>query len=336
VDVAKPGDVVIVHAGTYAGIHFQQSGASGSPIVVRSFPGERPVMQGGSYPVLLEAEPWQNGLPVGWIAVDGFELRSGTVGIEITNAHDLALCHNFIHDNSGQGILGYGHDVLIEGNAISKNGDFTTNHDHGMYLTGRRFTITNNVVWGNSAYGLQIAAYNCNPPPSGFCAGTDFSGAVDWLVANNTIALEQLRGGIVVWKPGASYGAEGNGELSNVRIVNNVFFDNNRSNPGSTNGVDIDYEDGPTQGDSTIVIATNLFFSDQGNVPVNPTPNAAAVSDVVQADPFLVAPQSADFHLLAGSPAIDRGVTVPQVTVDFDGTPRPQGPRYDLGAYEYH
>jgi len=42
-----------------------------------------------------------------------------------------------------------------------------------------------------------------------------------------------------------------------------------------------------------------------------------------------------DFHLQSGSPAIDAGLTLSQVPYDFDGTARPQGSAYDIGAYEY-
>src|SRR5262249_778091 len=42
-----------------------------------------------------------------------------------------------------------------------------------------------------------------------------------------------------------------------------------------------------------------------------------------------------DFHLRPGSPAIDGGATVLEVTTDLEGTPRPQVGAYDIGAYEY-
>lgn len=41
-----------------------------------------------------------------------------------------------------------------------------------------------------------------------------------------------------------------------------------------------------------------------------------------------------DYHVMAGSMAIDRGVTS-DITVDFDGQPRPQGTKFDVGADEY-
>ncbi len=42
-----------------------------------------------------------------------------------------------------------------------------------------------------------------------------------------------------------------------------------------------------------------------------------------------------DYHLLATSPAIDRGDPASTNAVDFDGVPRPQGAQRDSGAFEF-
>jgi hypothetical protein len=47
-----------------------------------------------------------------------------------------------------------------------------------------------------------------------------------------------------------------------------------------------------------------------------------------------VNPGSFDFHLQATSPAINAGATIASVTIDHQGTNRPQGGAYDIGAYE--
>jgi hypothetical protein len=52
-------------------------------------------------------------------------------------------------------------------------------------------------------------------------------------------------------------------------------------------------------------------------------------------DPLLVAATSADFHLQASSPAIDKGTSITGLTTDIDGTSRPQGTAFDIGSYEY-
>ena len=50
--------------------------------------------------------------------------------------------------------------------------------------------------------------------------------------------------------------------------------------------------------------------------------------------PMFVDPANDDFHLLFNSPAIDAGTNT-GVATDYDGTARPQGAAYDIGAYEY-
>ena len=47
-------------------------------------------------------------------------------------------------------------------------------------------------------------------------------------------------------------------------------------------------------------------------------------------------PASPNFALTSKSPAIDAGLPLPAIKTAFDGTPRPQGPAYDIGAYEYN
>ena len=56
----------------------------------------------------------------------------------------------------------------------------------------------------------------------------------------------------------------------------------------------------------------------------------------ISANPLFVAAQSGDYHLQSGSPCIDAGTSQYAPTTDFEGTSRPQGSGYDIGAYEYH
>ena len=77
---------------------------------------------------------------------------------------------------------------------------------------------------------------------------------------------------------------------------------------------------------SWVTGSNNLFFG-AGN-PLG------VFSDSVVGDPMFVSVASNNFHLQAGSPAIDSGATV-QLGTDYDGVLRPQGSAYDIGAYEY-
>lgn len=65
----------------------------------------------------------------------------------------------------------------------------------------------------------------------------------------------------------------------------------------------------------------------------DPTPSCTTVN--VTQDPAFANAAGLDFHLLAGSPAIDRGVAIPSLAEDLDGITRPQGAADDIGAYEF-
>ena len=64
--------------------------------------------------------------------------------------------------------------------------------------------------------------------------------------------------------------------------------------------------------------------------------NQTGLSGNISADPQLVDPAGDDFHLQAGSPAIDAGSNLGAPTIDFDGNPRPRpGGGFAIGAYEF-
>jgi hypothetical protein len=74
----------------------------------------------------------------------------------------------------------------------------------------------------------------------------------------------------------------------------------------------------------------NLYFGNGANAPT-------AVSgghSLASANPLFVNPAGGDFHLSAGSPAIDAGIDA-GLTGDFDGDPRPIGARFDIGFDEF-
>lgn len=50
---------------------------------------------------------------------------------------------------------------------------------------------------------------------------------------------------------------------------------------------------------------------------------------------LFVDPANNDFHLKAGSAAIDAGTSLTGITADLEGVSRPQGNAFDIGCYEY-
>jgi len=122
--------------------------------------------------------------------------------------------------------------------------------------------------------------------------------------------------------------------ISGLDIFNNTFYDNAQSVR----------EDGAAPG--SLIFQNNIFVLSLSQASNNwwgtytnnlfsqvgvgwSDPNA------VVADPLFVDRGTFNLHLTADSPAIDAGMTILEVSDDFDGTIRPTGMAYDLGADEY-
>jgi len=319
-DLARAGDTILVRDGVYSeAVVLRFSGQKGKPIVLKNYPGERPVIQPGKrgepppgQGVLLQAkEGYQK--PIGWIIIEGLEIRYGWDGVKFYNAHDIVIRNCHIHENWNQGMLGNANRVLIDRNIIAGNG---TNKDarqslmHGIYATGSAFTITNNLIYSNAAYGIQVAAYDYNKDSM---AGPEYAEARNWLIANNTLAFNKNSSGIVLWQDG----------VENCVVQNNIFYKN-----AGPNGIVFYTQEGRRH-----LVRNNIFYPPGENL-ASSEKDAYQATDNQQTDPRFADPDSFDFHLKAGSPAIDAGVADRAPETDFEGKPRPQGGKIDIGAYE--
>jgi hypothetical protein len=63
---------------------------------------------------------------------------------------------------------------------------------------------------------------------------------------------------------------------------------------------------------------------------------AAGPSNLIAAEPWFVDASRHDYRLAGDVPAVDAGVTLPEVLLDRDGVKRPVGRGYDVGAYEWN
>jgi uncharacterized repeat protein (TIGR01451 family) len=73
--------------------------------------------------------------------------------------------------------------------------------------------------------------------------------------------------------------------------------------------------------------SNNLFYGN-GSAP------SGCSTGVLNVNPQFVNLGGFDFHLSGTSPAKDAGTAIGGLAADRDGVPRPQGTRYDIGAYE--
>ncbi|MBL8012669.1 MAG: right-handed parallel beta-helix repeat-containing protein, partial [Candidatus Omnitrophica bacterium] len=158
----------------------------------------------------------------------------------------------------------------------------------------------------------------------------EYGGATGWIIANNTIANENDRAAIVVW-----------GAVKNSRIVNNIFYENGRNRAGAyAQGIDFVFSAATPP--SGLVVNNNISYATApgGTVFMGGSGATQGVhytqsgNIVNTANPDFFDPAAGDFGLRLLSPAIDAGATVSEVTQDFTGDPRPNGPNYDIGAFE--
>jgi hypothetical protein len=81
------------------------------------------------------------------------------------------------------------------------------------------------------------------------------------------------------------------------------------------------------------MLKNNILYQNRGTI--QDLGSGTNQSHNLVTDPKFIDPSANNFHLQPNSPAIDAGITIPEVTTDFDGITRPQGNAYDIGAYEF-
>lgn len=226
VDQARPGDVIMVHEGSYEGCRISSSGREDAWLTLRAAPGEkvlinRPGPQ-NKHRSNLELETWNGDRTVSYWIVQGFEVTDAPwAGIDVRGQSDAFNHHIVVKDNevrhSGRtGIFAaFCDDLLIEGNQSHHNGE------HGVYVSNSsdRPVIKENLCHDNYACGLHLNG-DASMGGDGLIAGARLTGNV--LYGNG-------RGG------GAAINLDG---VVESEILSNTIF-NNRAG-----GVAIFYDNG--------------------------------------------------------------------------------------------
>ena len=269
------------------------------------------------------------------------------------------VSHNYFTQNSGFGgtigVSGYFHDNLIENNIIQgslldgggrvernviRNNQVADPQTCGAdcRLISIQGAFSQNLVYGNSAYILVLS-------PGGFGGPLGLNS----VIAENTFANNGVPSSctsncsmtqLYLWKHNSF---EGNGAL----IANNIFQSNS---PGPyISCPDDNLGPYPPFRMDTLQVDHNLFSVTAAPLyDANCRPQITNTGNVT-ADPKFANPAAGDFHLTAGSPAVDTGNNslIAQLAgfgvslaTDFDGYPRPVDatglgyPVLDMGVYE--
>jgi hypothetical protein len=229
-------------------------------------------------------------------------------------------------DSFGGGVYNAGMltvtDSTLSGNTASGGngggfGDGGSGYGGGVDNAGT-LTVTDSTLSGNTASGGNGDGYGGGG--SGYGGGVFNEGTLT--VTDSTLSGNTARGG--VGSSGFGGGVYNGGvfntdALTVTRSISSIFF-----NPSGGNLV--------TQAGAAFVSGGHNLFSDTPAVTL-------ASTDLINTDPLLgpLADNGGPTFtqiLLPGSPAIDAGVSVPGVTTDQRGIPRPQGRAADIGAVE--
>jgi len=305
--------------------------------------------------------------PISDLVIDGNEIyecdpyRSEALTLN-GNVTDFAVTNNLVRDvnNIGIDFIGGETDIQPDPTKVARNGVCRDNvvlraneqgggFAAGIYVDGgRNIVIERNVVSG-SDLGIEIGAEN---------PGTVTTG----IVVRDNVVYGNDKVGLVFG--GFSAGV---GRVRDSAFLNNTLWHNDTQGVGFGELWIQFAEDNVVRNNLLVATAQSLLvFSEAGNVNNTLDHNllfapagAAGAQFVWQgtayggfaayragsgqdamsvfADPLLVDPAGGDFHLRAGSPAVDAGdpaFVAASGETDLDGAPRVSGTRVDIGADE--
>jgi hypothetical protein len=345
------GDTVFVREGTYTEneiwLHMnrQGNGIENQFWTLKSYPGESAVFTNAN--IIIEDS---------YVRIEGLVFRGDIRGNSVIKAvtwSDVIHEHIEILDNKFIGPQKYpplnfiGNNSVIQGNTV----DITNSQSHGMYIMhGSNNVVRNNYVKGMYKYGIHI--YDEEKYQS-----EGHVSIKNLLVENNTVVGSQISSGIII---SAGESTSLGIKIDSIIVRNNIVINNNDDGItiryyGSVRNVDIINNTVYGNGEygirisaydvDDVMIKNNIFSSnskDQINVSSSlnnlvvshnlywqpSSVGSGAVDDyAVYQDPLFVDVEGGDFHLRAGSPAIDAGV---DVGLHYNGAAP------DLGAFEYN
>jgi parallel beta-helix repeat protein len=371
--VAIGGQTVQVAAGTYTGTaSFGHSGDPGNPITVVAGPGV--VVNGAAKAFSISAK--------NHIVIQGFTIRNTTsYGIYVFGATDITLRGNQV-STAGQPVDGLTRpgiyvnsstSVHVLGNTVDHNTDsgiVVTNESTGVEVRGNTavanargytraaagidirggsgITVDGNVAHDNEDSGINLTTTQGNTIAGNVVYANGDHGIDDRDSPNSAIV-----GNTVVRNVTAGINLEGTTGSSGCTLANNVSVDNGINSPRTSSNIRVD-----ALSISGTTIDRDLVFLSAGTIQfiwgktgytsltAFRTANPAQEQHGLQANPRFAG--TTDFHLLAGSPAIDSADSgAPgQLNPDAFGTARVDdpatsntgsGPRPfdDRGAYEF-
>lgn len=374
-DRSKPGDEIVVSAGTYKPFHVTRSGTPNSRI---SFIAASPAAHIKGYEIYDDRHVAVSIL-ASFITFKGFEVDVGlssprqSRGIRVSGTHSAPVYGVELLDNkvANAGWVGittsYAEGVRIEGNRV-----WGSRGQHGIYVANSADSpvVRDNVSFDNAQAGIQI---NADPelPGDGVIryavvennvlygngrkgsAALNLASVQDSKIVGNLI-YRNFAQGIASWddEAGERYGCKNNVYLNNTVVMpegahhalsfrhgssGNTVYNNVLLHLGGKDSLAVDKSSAPA------------LKSDYNIVALFENPDGALVSllhwqeamgldrhSFVAAATDVFSDHTRDrYDVTVSSPAVDRGLNHDAVKRDIRGVIRPQGKAIDIGAFEY-
>ncbi len=363
------GDHVIVRAGTYTGFNLTTPGTAAATITFSADPGVTITAPNASGP-----QAGKDGINVegaDYAVIEGFDIVGmPRAGIRVVTDTNVVVRNNVCDNNGSWGIFtGFAQNVDIENN-------FTSNShtQHGIYVSNSADNpvVRNNTSFGNYGCGIHMNS-DASQGGDGVITGALIEGNT---IYNNgagggsAINMDGVSSSVV--RNNLIYGNHSTGialyDIDGLHGAQNNVIENNTVEVASDGRWALQITDGSTGNK----VFNNILLNDhpfRGSLSVDSSSQTGLVSDYnVMMDRFTLdggnsiltraqwqsqTGQDAhsrvssaanlfvggtDFHLLAGSPAVDAGTSsvsgANAPAVDMSGTARPSGAGYDIGAYE--
>lgn len=327
-----PGDTLIISGGTYVEPSINNKIPSGSswaaPVTVMASPGEivvlRPTTKGMPG---INIRAGRKFIRLVGIGID-LQLVADTNGVKVhEKASDIELSNLDIRN--GHGMLGSAIVVIagsprvtIRGSKLHDISQYPVDKpgNHGIYMQGTFGLIEGNEIYNIQGYGIQLYS--------------SIGNVNDNIVRYNTI---RKTGQPTINTEGGIYAASGNRNKVYGNLVYNSYgagvvlkgdnnqFYNNTIYKSHSYGIQVT--------GNNHVIKNNIVFGNSSNV--SDRSSGTILANNLVTDPSFVDASNGNFRLKSGSPAIDKGLDIAEVTLDLDGVARPQGASVDIGAYEY-
>jgi parallel beta-helix repeat protein len=371
---AVAGDTVEVASGTYSEtVTPPRSGTSTAPIVFTAAPGATVIVSGQTNGFLISGR--------NWITVNRFVVSNTTgVAIRVSNSSRIMLSGNEVAF-AGKPVNGDNHEGIRMSNVADSTVSGNKVHDNtdsGIFLDG---ASTRNMISGNECYrnarqferaapGIRLYSAPGNSIIGNRSHHNEDSGIESYTGSNSTLVSDNVTydngdHGIDNYKStgqrllantvyrNVTAGINVEASSTGATIANNISVDNGINSPRtksnirvdstSTTSTTMDYDLVQLTSPDVLLIWRSTSYSSLSSFRSATGQEAHGIDN----DPRWRSRSSADFHLTAGSPAVDSATSAVsgQPSTDIDGSPRfddpgtpntGAGPRTfdDRGAYE--